>query len=79
MATSELIVFILGDSQPSRRMFSITAPAGASVDEVRYLVFAKAQDRFLGIDANDLALWKVGGFCSFPSLFYFVDKFISNC
>jgi hypothetical protein len=62
----ELFVFILGDSVPSSRMFPITAPASDSVDKLKRLIYANAQNRLKGIAAIDLILWKVLPLCSFP-------------
>jgi len=65
MPDYELFVFIYGDSQPSRGMFSVTAPANISVSALKGRVFNKKQNRLKGIDAATLTLWKVLPLCSF--------------
>jgi hypothetical protein len=66
----ELFVLVLGDSPPSMRTFSITAPASDSVGKLRELVLDEIQNRLKGIDAVDLVLWKVFQLCSFRCITY---------
>jgi Crinkler effector protein N-terminal domain len=66
MASLEIFVLVLGDFPASQRMFPITASTSDSVGHLRRLVHDTNQNRFKGIDARELVLWKVPPSCSFP-------------
>jgi hypothetical protein len=64
-ADLELFALVLGDAPPLKRVFSITAKASDSVAKLRKLVYEQKKNRFKGIDASDLVLWKVLPLCDF--------------
>jgi Crinkler effector protein N-terminal domain len=63
--TIDLFAHILGDSPASEHTFSVTVKASDFVDTLRKEVYIAKQNRFKGIDASDLVLWKVLPLCSF--------------
>jgi hypothetical protein len=60
----ELLVFILGESPPSKNMFCVTAKASDSVAKLKKRPIAKSRTK--GIDVGDLTLWMVLPLRSFP-------------
>jgi hypothetical protein len=66
----KLFVFILGESSPSDNMFGITAEANISVSELRRRIYTETQHSLEGVNAKDLALWKVLPLCSFPFVMF---------
>jgi hypothetical protein len=59
MGDLEIFAFILGDSPPSKKIFSVRAPESMSVAECKNLIYATAKSRIEGVAAIDLVLWKV--------------------
>jgi len=70
MANMELFAVVHGVSPASRRMFSVMAPVGVSVGELRELVYAELKSDLGGISAHNIRLWKVPLICSFHLLVY---------